>query len=238
MNRVRAGSRPRSVSAMSAPSTLETKWARRLRGRIGRQRARRHRRAEVGAADADVDDVGHRLAERAAHAALAHVGGEGEHLGALGLDCRARRRRRRRGPAAPERSRKRGVQRRAPFRRIDELAAEHRVALGLDLGRLGEREQQRERLGVDPLLGEIVEEVVEDDVKALETIAGSAANSATERGEQRRRDGRRARRRRREGAASRHGPFPFRRGALCVRPARPSRVCFICRLNCNCETSA
>ena len=86
MNSVRAGSSPRSVSAMSAPSTLETKCARRFGRREGRERPRRHRRAEVRAADADVDDVGHRLAERAAHPALAHVGGEGEHLRALGLD--------------------------------------------------------------------------------------------------------------------------------------------------------
>ena len=45
-----------------------------------RQRARGEGGAEIGAADADVDDVGHRLAMRAAHPALAHVGGEAEHI--------------------------------------------------------------------------------------------------------------------------------------------------------------
>ena len=134
-----------------------------------RQRARRHRRTEVGAADADVDDVGHRLAERAAHPPFAHVGGEGEHLVAFGLD-------RRRDVDAVDQDRRAGkiaqraVQRRAPLGRIDQFAAEHRVALGGDVGRLGERQQQPQRLAVDPLLGEIVEQVAQNRVEAV--VAG------------------------------------------------------------------
>ena len=47
-----------------------------LRGRIGRQRTRRHRRSEIGTADADIDEIGHRLTQRAADAALANIVGE------------------------------------------------------------------------------------------------------------------------------------------------------------------
>ena len=184
MNRVRAGSSPCSVSAMSAPSTLETKWLCRPGRRERRQRARRHRRTEVGAADADIDHVGHRLAVRAAHPALAHVGGEGEHLVAFGLD-------RRRDVDAVDQDRRAGkiaqraVQRRAPFGRIDQFAAEHRVALGGDVGRLGEREQQPQRLGVDPLLGEIVEQVAEDRVEAVEASRIGGEEIGNRAGEQR-----------------------------------------------------
>ena len=38
---------------------------------------------EIRAADADIDDIGHGLAQGAAQTPLAHVGGEGEHLCAL-----------------------------------------------------------------------------------------------------------------------------------------------------------
>ena len=133
MNRVRAGSRPRSVSRDVGAVDVGDEMGAQVRRREGQKRPRRHRRAEIRAADADIDDVGHRLAERAAQAALAHVGGEGEHLGALGLDFGH-------DVAAVDEDRlageiaQGGVQRRAPFRRIDDLAAEHRVALGLDLG--------------------------------------------------------------------------------------------------------
>ncbi len=80
MNSVRDGSSPRSVSPMSRAIDIGDEVAAQLRRREGRQRARRHRRAEVGPADADIDDVGHRLAERAPHPSLAHVGGEAQHL--------------------------------------------------------------------------------------------------------------------------------------------------------------
>ena len=58
MNSVRAGSRPASVSARCAPSTLETKCGLRSGALVGLERLADHQRAEVGAADADVDDVG------------------------------------------------------------------------------------------------------------------------------------------------------------------------------------
>ena len=51
---------------------------------IGRQRPHGHGGAEIGTADADVDDVG--------EAAGAHALGEGEDIGARTLDIIARRR--------------------------------------------------------------------------------------------------------------------------------------------------
>ena len=53
---------------------------------IGRQRQRRHGRAEIGAADADVDDVGDLLAGRAGRRAGAHGVGEGGHRIEHGMD--------------------------------------------------------------------------------------------------------------------------------------------------------
>ena len=94
MNSVVSGSSGFSVSAMWAPSTLETK-CRRGPSWIGRERQRRHGRAEVGAADADVDDVGEGLAGRALARAVAKARGEGAHR----LRERPRRRRRRACPS-------------------------------------------------------------------------------------------------------------------------------------------
>ena len=62
MNRVVRGLRPARVVARSAPSTLATKWTARSGCWPGGQRPDRHARAEVGAADADIDDVGDALA--------------------------------------------------------------------------------------------------------------------------------------------------------------------------------
>ena len=141
MNRVRDGSSPRSVSPISAPSTLETKWLRSLRRREGRKRARRHCRAEVGAADADIDDVGHRLAERAPHPSLAHVRGEAQHLlpraDDLGHHVLAVDQNRLAGEIAQG-----GVQDGALLGDVDLLAGEHRLAPGFDLGRLGELDER------------------------------------------------------------------------------------------------
>ena len=57
MNSVSAGSRSRVASAKSVPSTFETKRKVRSRSRVVPQRLVGHDRPEVGAADADVDDV-------------------------------------------------------------------------------------------------------------------------------------------------------------------------------------
>jgi len=138
-----------------------------MRGRIGRQSACSHRGSEVRTADADVDDVGHGLAQRAAKAALANVCGEREHFrahrGDLGRDVLSIDENRLFGEIA-----QRGMQRRAFFGRIHDVAAKHRVALGFDLSRLGQGNQQRNRRCVDSLFGIIEEKIVENDVKPSE----------------------------------------------------------------------
>ena len=57
MKRVSSGSRSRVASAKSVPSTLETKRKVRSRCAVVLERLVGHDGAEVGAADADVDDV-------------------------------------------------------------------------------------------------------------------------------------------------------------------------------------
>ena len=76
---VSSGSRSRVFSAKSVPSTLETKRKVMSRRAVVAQRLVGHHRAEVGAADADVDDVADRLAGVARPLARAHPLGEGGH---------------------------------------------------------------------------------------------------------------------------------------------------------------
>ena len=90
------------------------------------QRLVRHDRAEIGAADADIDDVSDALARMALPLAAAHAVGERAHPIENGMDLRhnvlavdddrgvARR---------PERDMQHG----APLRDVDLVAAEHRV---------------------------------------------------------------------------------------------------------------
>ena len=105
---------------------------------IGRQRERRHRRAEVGAADADVDDVGDRLAGGAAGLAGAHRVGECRHGVQHRVDLRH-------DVVAVDREAlavgrpQRDVQHGAVLGDVDLLAGEHGVAPAFDVGRLGER---------------------------------------------------------------------------------------------------
>ena len=62
MNSVSAGSRSRTASAKSVPSTLETKRNVMRAVAVMLQRLVGHDRPEVGAADADIDDVANALA--------------------------------------------------------------------------------------------------------------------------------------------------------------------------------
>ena len=67
----------------------------------------------------------------------------------------------------PEKLRK-AVCRTASLRDIDLHAGEHRVAPGLDLASLGEFDEFGQNGGVDTLLGEIKQEIVEGDAELLE----------------------------------------------------------------------
>ena len=73
MNSVSSASRSRVASTKSVESTFETKRKVRSRSRVVAQRLVGHHRAEVGAADADVDDVADRLAGVALPLARAHA---------------------------------------------------------------------------------------------------------------------------------------------------------------------
>ena len=80
MNSVSAGSRSRVASAKSVPSTFDTKRNVMLALGVVAQRLVGHDRAEVRAADADVDDVPDALAGVAGPRAAPHALGEGRHL--------------------------------------------------------------------------------------------------------------------------------------------------------------
>ena len=86
---------------------------------------------------------------------------------------------------APERSRSALCS--AARRSVELTSSPRNIAsrLAATLGRLGEREQQPQRLGVDPLLGEIVEEVAEDRVEALEASRIGGEEIGNRAGEQR-----------------------------------------------------
>ncbi len=106
MNSVSAGSRSRVASAKSVPSTLETKRNVMLAVAVVLERLVGHHRPEVGAADADVDDVADALAGVALPRAAADAVGEVGHLVEHGVDLRARRSRRRRRSTRPRGARR------------------------------------------------------------------------------------------------------------------------------------
>ena len=127
MNSVVSGSRSRVASRKSAPSTFDTKRYVIARSANGGERGGGHARAEVAAADPDVDDGLDAPAGVAGPGAAAHAVGErahavedrvdlGHHVHAVDLDHRVARR--------PQRD----VQHGAILGDVDLLAAEHRVA--------------------------------------------------------------------------------------------------------------
>ena len=139
---VSAGSRSRVASAKSVPSTLETKRKRHLAAAEVAQRLVGHHRAEVGAADADVDDVADRLAGVARSTRRSgparEVGHPVEHLVDLLDDV---------DPVDDERALARHPQRHvehgAVLGDVDVLAGEHRVATLLDAALARQLAEQR-----------------------------------------------------------------------------------------------
>ena len=111
---------------------------------VGRQRQRRHHRPEVGAADADVDDVGEPAAVGRGDRARAHAVGEGrhpvEHAVDLGHHVLAVDEDRLAGAVA-----QRHVQHRPVLGGVDLRAGEHQVAPLRHAARRGELDQQRQR---------------------------------------------------------------------------------------------
>ena len=204
------------------------------RRRVRRQGAGGHGGAEVGSADADIDDVSHGLAEGSAHPSLADVGGEMEHLLSRADDLRhdvlAVDQDRLAGEIAQG-----GVQDSALLGDVDFLAGEHRVSPGLDRRRLGELYKPRNNVGVDALLGIVEQEIVEGDAELLESRRiVSEIRSRRPRKHALAHAGQF--RQCRQSCLGRHGPFPFPRLPLSVTP--PRRDLFICRPSYNCETSS
>ena len=143
---------------------------------IGGERLAGHRRAQVRAADADVDHVADRFAGIAAPAPLAHRCGEladalayrrhgRHHVLAIDLEARARRRA------------QRHMQHRAAFGIVDRHAGEHLVAGGLEPALTRQRKQQLERPGVDAVL-----RIVEGQARGGEREALEAARLFAEQG--------------------------------------------------------
>ncbi len=148
---VSAGSRSRVASTKSVPSTLETKRSVRRAVAVVPQRLVGHDRAQVGAADADVDHVADGLPGEAGPGPAAHAGGEvghavehrvhaGHHVLAVHQDAR------------PPGRAQRHVEHRALLGHVDLLAREHGVDARPQAGRLGQREQEPQGLVGDPVL--------------------------------------------------------------------------------------
>ena len=132
------------------------------------QRLVGHDGAEIGAADADVDDVADPLAGVALPVAAAHAVGEGGHLVEHGMDLRH-------DVLAVDEDRgvarraQRHVQHGALLGDVDLLAAEHGVDALAQARLFGELEQQLQRL-----VGDAVLRVVEIDADGLDRQALAA----------------------------------------------------------------
>ncbi len=135
-----------------------------MAGDLGRgevmQRMDDHLRAEIRAADADVHDVPDPPPGVAGPGAVAHRVGETRHLRALGRDLRVERR------VGLGRA-QRGVQRRAAFGRVHDLAREHRIAARCDPRLAGQLHEQAQRRIGDAILREIGGEPAAREREAL-----------------------------------------------------------------------
>lgn len=137
--------------------------------RVGLERLGDHDGAEVGAADADVDEVGDGLAGVAFPFAGADGVGEFFHVGEDGIDL---------GhdvlaideDGAIRAIAERDVEDGAIFSDIDFLAGEHLLGHAVDVLLNGERAEQADRFIGDPVLGEIEKEVAEFEREFLEAL--------------------------------------------------------------------
>jgi hypothetical protein len=123
---------------------------------VGGQRRDGHLRAEVRAADPDVDDVADRALPR-----IAHPVGEGEQGVQRGMHLVAE------GRGAARRA-KRRVQHRAGLGEVDGVAGQHRVAALFDAGLAGELKQECDHGLVEPVLRQVGKDMRRFDGVALE----------------------------------------------------------------------
>jgi hypothetical protein len=135
------------------------------------ERPRRHRRAEVRAADADVQHVGEALAGGAEQPAVLDGGAERLHP----LQHRANIGRGVLGPRAePRRARRpqRHVQHGAALRRVHRLAGGHGGALAFEVGGACQVEQGGQGLVGDRGLGQVEQQAVGTAREAVEAFGG------------------------------------------------------------------
>ena len=167
MNSVSAGSMPVERAGDVGAVDVGHEAGRDLGVAEGVERPVRHRRAEVGAADADVDDrcgcagrwrpstCRRGPARRSRPSARAPRGRRATTSCAVDLDDRAGRR--------PQRD----VQHGAVLGDVDPLAGEHRVAAGRHAGDVGDGQQGGQHVVVDALLGVV-------DAQVADVRSGSA----------------------------------------------------------------
>ena len=138
---------------------------------IGRERRDRHGRAEIGAADADIDDVGRsgrrpRRGSRRSGPASAKAQKAVEHRVHVRHDVL----RRRRGDRRPRGARSATCRTaRSSVMLIGSPANIASRKLG-DVGRLGKRDEQRHRLGDDAVLRVVERQVAEREREAREAV--------------------------------------------------------------------
>ena len=154
--RVEAGEQRGDVGAIDVGDEMHGE----VRQLPGAQRPGRHPRPEVGAADADIDDVGDAFAGKAAPLAAVHAFAEvlhalehGANLGRLLLVGAQ-------GHVADG----------ALLGMVDRLAGQHLPFPAVDVGGSGEVVQQGQCFDVDALLGEVEQQAVLAQRKALEAV--------------------------------------------------------------------
>src|SRR6185437_14610016 len=151
MKSVVAGSKSATFAIRSAGSTLETN------------------RAEVRAADADVDDGADPLTGGAGPLAAAQPVGEiahpVQHFVHIGDDVLPVD-----GQRCVARQPQRGVQHGPVFRDVDVRPVEHRVAVALEVGRAGEVDQQFQRVAVDAVFAVVDIEIADGEVEIAAAI--------------------------------------------------------------------
>ena len=174
--RVRAGSRPRNFEVEVGPVDVGHEAEVEVPVDEGVECDGGHGRAEVGAADADVDDVGQPLPRDASAFPGTHGGGEASHLVEdlvhIGNDVVAR--------VFDDRARRRSkgdVEDGPVLGEVDVLAGEHGVPKAFDLGRSGQVGEQSDRLPGDPVL-----RVVEVEVPDLDDEVGAPGRGRRRRG--------------------------------------------------------
>ena len=134
---------------------------------VRRQCARRHRGAQVRAADTDVDDGGEFFAGIAGSRAGAHAVGEFAHAGKRRLDLRQHI------DAVHQQCTvvaQCGVKCRPLFTRVDPVAPEQALHLIADAALARERGQQAHGLGVDEVLGIVEQDAAVVQRKFLEPL--------------------------------------------------------------------